>query len=166
MCRFGKVLHDWPESYFKAQQSKGGGLAGVFKQAMDQHQAGKISRSRSILARMFPSSPLARLKSLAVSNALPREVRIWQVYCMYCIACSGLSLHIDLHDPLEMSFKLEFGLFITCKQQPTSIMSCCQNRGYYDNIKSSRVCCFKCMTSVKVVSSAAAQKEACRHHTP
>ena len=71
MCRFGQVLHDWPESYFKAQQSKGGGLAGVFKQAMEQHQAGKISRSRSILARMFPNSPLARLKSLAVN--MPTE---------------------------------------------------------------------------------------------
>ena len=66
MCRFGGVLHDWPESYFKAQQSRGGGLAGVFKQAMDQHQAGKMTRSRSILARMFPNSPLARLKSLKV----------------------------------------------------------------------------------------------------
>ena len=69
MCRFGGVLHDWPESYFKAQQSKGGGLAGVFKQAMDLQQAGKISRSRSILSRMFPNSPLARLKSLTVCHA-------------------------------------------------------------------------------------------------
>lgn len=66
MCRFGGLLHDWPESYFKAQQSRGGGLAGVFKQAMDQHQAGKITRSRNILARMFPNSPLARLNATKV----------------------------------------------------------------------------------------------------
>lgn len=67
--RFGGLLHDWPESYFKAQQSKGEGLAGIFRQAMDQNQAKKITRSRSILARMFPQSPLARLKSLKVCSS-------------------------------------------------------------------------------------------------
>ena len=60
------MLHDWPESYFKVQQSKGDGLAGIFKQAMGQHHTQKIAKTRSIMARMFPSSPLARLKSLAV----------------------------------------------------------------------------------------------------
>ena len=66
-CRFGGLLHDWPESYFRVQQSKGEGLAGIFKQAMGHHQAHKITKTRSILARMFPGSPLARLKSMGVS---------------------------------------------------------------------------------------------------
>ena len=88
MCRFGGVLHDWPESYFKAQQTKRAGLAGVFQQAMDQHRAGQISRSRSILARMFPSSPLARLKSLAVGSAKPQGLYVLAAICMHCIACS------------------------------------------------------------------------------
>ena len=66
-CRFGGVLHDWPEGYFKAQQSKGNALAGIFKQAMNQHQAHKISITRSIISRMFSGgSALARLKSLTV----------------------------------------------------------------------------------------------------
>ena len=65
-CRFGELLHDWPESYFKAQQSKGTGLAAVFKQAMGQQQAKKLTKTRSIMARLFPGSPLARLKSKRV----------------------------------------------------------------------------------------------------
>lgn len=60
------MLHDWPESYFKAQQSKGTGLAAIFKQAMGQQQAQKLTKTRSIMARLFPSSPLARLKSMRV----------------------------------------------------------------------------------------------------
>ncbi|KAL0024407.1 hypothetical protein WJX79_011128 [Trebouxia sp. C0005] len=65
LSRFGGVLHNWPEGYFKAQQSKGNALAGIFKQAMNQHQAQKISRTRSIISRMFyGGSALARLKSL------------------------------------------------------------------------------------------------------
>lgn len=31
-CRFGDLFHDWPDSYFKALASRGGNLAGVFKQ--------------------------------------------------------------------------------------------------------------------------------------
>jgi len=62
-CRFGGLLHDWPETYFKAQQSKGAGLAGIFRQAMGQQQAQKATKTRNILARMFPGSPLSRLKS-------------------------------------------------------------------------------------------------------
>lgn len=65
--RFGGLLHDWPESYFKAQQSKGTGLAAIFKQAMGQQQAQKLTKTRSIMARLFPGSPLARLKSMRVS---------------------------------------------------------------------------------------------------
>ena len=60
------MLHDWPESYFKVQQSKGTGLAAVFKQAMGQQQAQKLTKTRSIMARLFPGSPLARLKSMRV----------------------------------------------------------------------------------------------------
>ena len=70
--RFGGLRHDWPESYFKAQQTRGDNLAGVFRQAMGQLQAQKMSRSRSILARMFPNSPLARFKSLSAGNPLTR----------------------------------------------------------------------------------------------
>jgi len=61
------LLHDWPEGYFKAQQSKGNALAGIFKQAMSQNQAQKITRTRSIISRMFSGgSALARLKSFKV----------------------------------------------------------------------------------------------------
>ena len=65
-CRFGGLLHDWPESYFKAQQTRGDNLAGVFKQAMEQMKIQKVTRTKSILARMFSGSPLARLKSMRV----------------------------------------------------------------------------------------------------
>jgi len=60
-CRFGGLLHDWPDSYFKAQQSKGDGLAGIFKQAMGQHQIQKVTRTRSVLARLFPASQFSKL---------------------------------------------------------------------------------------------------------
>ena len=66
MIRFGGVLHDWPESYFREQQTRGEGLAGVFKQVMAQHKAGKMSQSRSILARMFPGSAFAKLQEKQV----------------------------------------------------------------------------------------------------
>ncbi|DBA80580.1 TPA: hypothetical protein ACH3X1_007841 [Trebouxia sp. C0004] len=70
LSRFGGLLHDWPEGYFKAQQSKGNALAGIFTQAMNQHQAQKITRTRSIISRMFSGgSALARLKSLTASAA-------------------------------------------------------------------------------------------------
>ncbi|KAL0024068.1 hypothetical protein WJX79_002467 [Trebouxia sp. C0005] len=61
LSRFGGLLHDWPDSYFKAQQSKGDGLAGIFKQAMGQHQIQKVTRTRSVLARLFPASQFAKL---------------------------------------------------------------------------------------------------------
>ncbi len=60
-CRFGGLLHDWPESYFKAQQTKAAGLAGIFKQAIGQHQAQKATKTRSVLARVFPGSAMAKL---------------------------------------------------------------------------------------------------------
>ena len=60
-CRFGGLLHDWPESYFQAQQTKGVGLAGIFKQAIGQHQAQKTTKARSVLARMIPGSAMAKL---------------------------------------------------------------------------------------------------------
>jgi len=61
------LLHDWPDSYFKAQQSKGDGLAGIFKQAMGQHQIQKVTRTRSVLARLFPASQFAKLLGAEVS---------------------------------------------------------------------------------------------------
>ncbi|KAL0020782.1 hypothetical protein WJX79_001465 [Trebouxia sp. C0005] len=65
LSRFGGVLHDWPESYFQAQQTKGVGLAGIFKQAIGQHQAQKATKTRSVLARMFPGTALAKLDAQA-----------------------------------------------------------------------------------------------------
>lgn len=56
--RFGGLLHDWPESYFRAQQSKGGALANIFKQTMGQHQVLTAAKARTLLARMFPGSAL------------------------------------------------------------------------------------------------------------
>ncbi|KAL0020772.1 hypothetical protein WJX77_012245 [Trebouxia sp. C0004] len=61
LSRFGGLLHDWPESYFQAQQTKGVGLAGIFKQAIGQQRAQKATRTRSVLARMFPGSTVAKL---------------------------------------------------------------------------------------------------------
>ena len=61
VCRFGGLLHDWPESYFKAQQARGTGLADVFQQAMGAARAQKITRQKSILARMFPGARLASM---------------------------------------------------------------------------------------------------------
>ena len=84
-CRFGGVLHDWPEGYFKAQQSKGNALAGIFKQAMNQHQAQKISRTRSIISRMFyGGSALARLKSLTVWRYVRHLTGLLTVLDLYC----------------------------------------------------------------------------------
>ncbi len=60
-CRFGGLLHDWPESYFQAQQTKGVGLAGIFKQAIGQHQAQKATKTRSVLALILPGSAMAQL---------------------------------------------------------------------------------------------------------
>lgn len=57
------MLHDWPESYFQAQQTKGVGLAGIFKQAIGQHQAQKATKTRSVLARMLPASAVAKLST-------------------------------------------------------------------------------------------------------
>lgn len=74
--RFGALLHDWPEGYFKAQQSKGEGLAGVFRQAMDQSQAQKATKARSILARMFPGSAMAKLQQQGVSASALRAKTI------------------------------------------------------------------------------------------
>ena len=57
-CRFGRLLHDWPDSYFQGQQSKGGALADIFKQTMGQHQAHTAAKARLLLAQMFPGSAL------------------------------------------------------------------------------------------------------------
>ena len=84
-CRFGGVLHDWPEGYFKAQQSKGNALAGIFKQAMSQNQAQKITRSRSIISRMFSGgSALSRLKSLTVRTNAGHLTCLLPVLHPYC----------------------------------------------------------------------------------
>jgi len=83
--RFGGLLHDWPEAYFKAQQSKGNALAGIFTQAMNQHQAQKITRTRSIISRMFPGgSALARLKSLTVQPKAAHITCLLTVMHLYC----------------------------------------------------------------------------------
>ena len=67
LCRFGAVYHDWPESYFKAQASRGDGLVDIFKQAMGAAKAQKITRQKSILARMFPTARLASMLGSQVS---------------------------------------------------------------------------------------------------
>lgn len=84
-CRFGGLLHDWPINYFKAQQSNGNALAGIFKQAMSQNQAQKISRSRSIISRMFSGgSALARLKSLTVRTDAGHLTCLLPVLHLHC----------------------------------------------------------------------------------
>lgn len=119
MCRFGGVLHDWPESYFKAQQSKGGGLAGVFKQAMDQQQAGKISRSRSILSRMFPNSPLARLKSLTVCHAM-QNLGLPHISQSVYTTASGHTLSYSLSRRYDMQVACMFGsIDMSCANNQT-----------------------------------------------
>ena len=55
------MFHDWPESYFKAQQSRGAGLAGVFQQALGAARAQKVTRQKNVLARMFPGARLVSL---------------------------------------------------------------------------------------------------------
>lgn len=67
LCRFGAVYHDWPESYFKAQASRGDGLVDIFKQVMGAAKAQKITRQKSILARMFSTARLASMLSSQVS---------------------------------------------------------------------------------------------------
>ena len=65
--RFGGLLHDWPQSYFEAQQSRGVGLAGIFKQAIGQRQAQRVTKTRNVLARMFPASALAKMDFQVIS---------------------------------------------------------------------------------------------------
>ena len=68
LYRFGAVYHDWPDSYFKAQASRGDGLVDIFKQAMGAAKAQKVTRQKSILARMFPGARLASMLGSQVSQ--------------------------------------------------------------------------------------------------
>ena len=94
--RFGRLLHDWPESYFEAQQSRGVSLAGIFKQAIGQQQAQKVSQTRNILARMFPASTLAKMGAQvtpAVQLCLSAYLSICLAVCLYiflhfCLCCA------------------------------------------------------------------------------
>ena len=84
-CRFGGLLHDWPESYFKAQQSKGDGLAGIFEKAMEQHKAQKIKRTQSMLSRMFHGSTLTKLPSSQV---------LWSSCCSLGSSTGCCTVHV------------------------------------------------------------------------
>ena len=85
MYRFGALFHDWPESYFKAQASRGDNLADIFKQAMGAAKATKVTRQKSILARMFPG---ARLASLLGSQVRPSNCCYYAAYSSYLIFAS------------------------------------------------------------------------------
>lgn len=65
--RFGDLFHDWPESYFKAQQSRGDTLAEIFKQAMGAAKSKKLVKQKSILARMFTGARLVSMLGVKVS---------------------------------------------------------------------------------------------------
>ena len=69
-CRFGALYHDWPDSYFKAQASRGDDLVGIFKQAMGAAKAQKAVKQRNILARMFPGAHLATKLGNQVGHTL------------------------------------------------------------------------------------------------
>lgn len=68
MYRFGGLFHDLPESYFKAQASRGGNLVGVFKQALGAAKAQKAVKQRNILSKMFPNARLASTLSNQVGT--------------------------------------------------------------------------------------------------
>ena len=80
-CRFGDLFHDWPESYFKAQQSRGAGLADIFQQAMGAAKAQKIGRQKSILARMFPGARMASMFGPRVGSLVSGAGRIGHQHC-------------------------------------------------------------------------------------
>ena len=88
--RFGGLLHDWPESYFEAQQSRGVGLAGIFKQAIGQQQAQKVTKTRNVLARMFPASALAKMAIQVISCCPCLSVCLssnWSMSCLNLQCC-------------------------------------------------------------------------------
>ena len=82
MHRFGALFHDWPDSYFKAQQSRGDNLAEVFKQAMGAAKEKKLVKQKSILARMFPGGRLASMLGGKVSLHLTQAVPPTTLLCL------------------------------------------------------------------------------------
>lgn len=98
--RFGGLLHDWPESYFEAQQSRGVGLAGIFKQAIGQQQAYRAKTTRNVLARMFPTLALAKMGTQV--SSCHSSVYVCPAVC-HLSACLSVHVHVPVCVSLPVS---------------------------------------------------------------